>query len=127
MEDNKLNGNLNRTMPSAVRHQCEWILKDLDRLKGLATNASLVNETADAVVFYADDCEGLTPESVALEALAKMDAIAGALAAIPEKYREPILEYYSHDKMLPDTASPNTWKRWKTVFMSVLARRLKLY
>ena len=127
MDNYYVNGDNNRTMPKAVRFQCEWILKDFDRLKGLATNASLVNEAEDAVVFYADDCSGLTPQSVAIEAKKKIDAIENALKFIPEEYREAILEFYVHGTTLPDYAADNTWKRWKGKFVDVLARELGLY
>ena len=126
MENYKLNGNHNRTMPKAVRFQCEWILKDYDRLKGLAANASLVTETEDAVVFYADDCAGLVPQAVAVEAAKKIDAIKRALNEIPREYRKAILEYYTHGVELPDYAASNTWKKWKGEYLVVLARELNL-
>lgn len=122
-----VNGNHNRSMPKAVRFQCEWILKDYDRLKGLATTASLVNEAEDAVVFFADNHEGLTPQSVIIEAKTKIDAISRALKSIPSEYRKPILKYYTHGIDLPDYASPNTWKKWKGEYLEALARELKLY
>ncbi len=127
MDKYSVNGNNNRTMPKAVRFQCEWILKDFDRLKGLATNASLVNETEDAVVFYADDCQGLTPEAVALEAKFKVEAVMRSLEAIPEEYRKGILDYYAHGKELSDFASYNTWKKWKNEYLKTLARELKIF
>lgn len=122
-----INGNRNRIMPKAVRFQCEWILKDYDRLKGLASNASLFSETEDAVVFYADDCSGLIPQAVAVEAGNKIDAIMRSLDAIPEEYRREILEYFTHGAELPDYASHNTWKKWKSEYLQALARELSIY
>ena len=125
MERVALNGNGNVTLPRAVYHQCEWILKDYDRLAELAARAQ---DTADGeIVFYAGDSAGLIPQSVVDEAELKIHSIESALEQLPEEYREAIFEYYVHETRLPDEASENTWKRWKRAFMEALARELNLY
>lgn len=122
-----LNGKGVRTLPRPVYCQIQWILKDYDRLKALSQQASAADKAGDAVVFYAGDCMGLTPQSVIDEANAKLEAIDRALLIVPEEYRNGIFENLAHKRILPDEASDNTWKKWKKLFVETLARELKLY
>ncbi|MBQ0040868.1 MAG: hypothetical protein KBS56_02440 [Clostridiales bacterium] len=122
-----LNGNGNVTLPRAVYHQCEWILKDYDRLAQLIARAQDAEASDDVVVFYTGDSAGLIPQSVVAEAEFKIRSIENALEQLPEEYREAIFEYYVHETRLPDEASENTWKRWKRAFIEAFARELNLY
>lgn len=127
MERVALNGNGNVTLPRAVYHQCEWILKDYDRLAQLIARAQDAEASDDVVVFYTGDSAGLIPQSVVAEAEFKIRSIENALEQLPEEYREAIFEYYVHETRLPDEASENTWKRWKRAFIEAFARELNLY
>lgn len=127
MERVAINGNGNVTLPRAVYHQCEWILKDYERLAELVARGKATEAPDDAVVFYAGDSAGLIPQSVVAEAESKILSIESALNKLPEEYREAIFEYYVHETRLPDEASENTWKRWKRAFIEALARELNLY
>lgn len=127
MERVTLNGNGNGTLPRAVYHQCEWILKDYDRLVQLVARAPDVAAADNELVFYAGDSAGLTPKSVIDEAEFKIRSIENALMRLPEEYREAVFEYYVHNSRLPDEAAENTWKKWKRTFIEEVARELNLY
>lgn len=122
-----LNGKSVRTLPRPVYSQVGWILRDYDRLKELSQQASAAEEAGDAIVFYATDCIGLTPQSVIDEAASKVAAIERTLLVIPEEYRQGIFDNMAYRRRLPDEASENTWKKWKRIFMESLARELNLY
>lgn len=122
-----LNGKSVRTLPRPVYSQIEWILRDYDRLKELSQQASAAEEAEDAIVFYAAECMGLTPQSVIDEAASKLAAIDRALLVLPEEYRKGVFENMAYKRRLPDEASENTWKKWKRLFVESLARELNLY
>lgn len=122
-----LNGKGNVTLPRAVYHQCEWILRDYDRLVQMVARVPQIDASANEVVFFAGDSAGLTPKSVIDEAESKIRSIENALETLPEEYREAVFEYYVHGNRLPDEAAENTWKKWKRAFIEELARGLNLY
>lgn len=122
-----LNGKDNGTLPRTVYHQCEWILRDYDRLLQVVARVPDIDASEKELVFFAGDSAGLTPKSVIDEAEFKIRSIENALEAMPEEYREAVFEYYVHQTRLPDEASENTWKKWKRTFIEELARELNLY
>lgn len=121
-----VNKNKKKSLPRAVFYQCEWILKDYDRLRELVDSASAAEPAEGAIVFYASDEVRLMSAEVVDEAQLKLDAIDAALSEIPEDYRRDVLDYYAHDIALPEIASDNTWKKWKKIFVETLAHELKL-
>lgn len=127
MERVVINGNGNGTLPRAVYHQCEWILRDYDRLVQVVARTPDIDAAENEIVFYAGDSAGLTPKSVIDEAKFKIRSIECALESLPEEYREAVFEYYVHERRLPDEAAENTWKKWKRTFIEELARELNLY
>ena len=74
----------------------------------------------------------ITPESKVVREIVKeraefeLDCIGRALAKIPEEYRMGILSNIVDKTEFGDFAHPNTWKKWKQIFIAELARELGL-
>ena len=65
-------------------------------------------------------------DSVRVRAEYELDCIGRALAKVPEEYRMGILSNIVHKTEFGDFAHPNTWKKWKQIFIAELARELCL-
>ena len=55
-----------------------------------------------------------------------LECINAALAAVPEVYRTGIMDNIVSRKPFDDLAHPNTWKKWKQIFLHELAKRMHL-
>ncbi len=111
-------------LPREVYFRCVWIVRDCRRLSKLASfldeNAVFAwkeGETADTSIIS---------EAAARNAAHELECIAKALESIPAVYREGLLDNIIEKKPFSDFAHPNTWKRWKLVFLHELARELDL-
>ena len=125
MQQYKINGKQNMSLPRAVYNQCVWVMKDYDRLLELAEMEA--DSDDGSVVFYANEGSGLMPEAVVSEAKAKIEAINRALSEVPEVFRLAVFEFFAHNTKMPDDAAVNTWKKWKKTFIKSLARELNLF
>ena len=120
-------------LPKEVYHRCEWLVRDSGRLKELALVLDADNSTGGSL-YDSDICTSeagaggyiLVSEDVAARAAAELACIESALTKIPEVYREGIFDNITEKKPFDDFAHPNTWKRWKLVFLYELAKELRL-
>lgn len=95
-------------LPEPVYHQVLWIVRDMDRLISVSESES---RAPDAII-----------------ARFRVSCYNEALCAIPEEYREGISKNIKQrGGGFSDFASPNTWRRWKQLFIYTLARKLDLY
>ena len=68
----------------------------------------------------------MVSEAAVQQAAHELECIDNALESIPEVYREGLLDNIIEKKPFGDFAHPNTWKRWKLVFLHGLAKQLNL-
>lgn len=111
-------------LPKEVYYRCVWIVRDISRLEELA---SLLDE--DMVHVWKDGSESdvsIISEAAARNAAHELECIDRALGSVPEVYREGLLDNIVAKTPFSDFAHPNTWKRWKLVFLHELARALNL-
>ena len=111
-------------LPKEVYHRCLWIVRDRSRLERLASVLDYDGEdTWDGG--FAEDVSVVT-DAAARHAAYELECIDSALESIPEVYREGLLDNIVNKTPFGDFAHPNTWKRWKLVFLHELARALNL-
>ncbi len=114
-------------LPKAVYHRCMWLVRDAARLEKLAASAA-GDENSSPDTPY-DEIQGsvtVAGEDTLRRAAFETDCIRRALEKIPEVYREGLLENIVNKAPFGDFAHPNTWKRWKLVFLYELAKELRL-
>ena len=98
----------------------------------LASDAALAGEVTkgeDAALAgeAADEEDTILVNEMTIErACFEMKAIVAAMEAVPEAYRRGVFRNIVFKEQFEDTAHPNTWKKWKTVFINELARKLFL-
>lgn len=115
-------------LPREVYYQCIWIIKDMPRLEFLTTTLDCSRNAEDGeYLLKADRYEGVLIEEVMEEAEFKLECIQKAIEVVPEDYRDGILANIVEMRAFGDEAHPNTWKRWKQMFIYDVARRLRLY
>ncbi len=113
-------------LPSAVYHQCIWVVKDMARLETVAKQRFAAELLAETVASYGVTAEERCPPEQE-EAMFKLDCIHHALLLIPEEYREGILHsIQNRGSGYYDFAHENTWKKWKQRFIYALAVNLNL-
>ena len=114
----------NIKLPREVYYRCVWIVRDRSRLERLA---SLLDENAE----FTWNEETVTDAAVVSDAAIhhaahELECMELALNSIPEVYREGLLDNIINKTPFGDFAHPNTWKRWKLVFLYELAGALDL-
>ena len=112
-------------VPKAVYYQCIWIIKDLDRLRRLEA-AGNYGHTEDEFVFFVDDEEIIRDAGVLTQARFKLDGVRGALALVPEEYRQKTIDSIIYGIPFDDMAHENTWRKWRQFFIRELAKNLLL-
>ena len=113
-------------LPREVYYRCLWTVRDAERLKGIA---EILDH--DEELYYTDAAGAgsgtvIVTDDVAKHAAYELECIHAAITKVPEVYREGLLDNINKKEPLPDFAHPNTWKRWKLVFLYELAKQLKL-
>ena len=124
----------NIRLPKEVYHRCQWLVRDSARLRKLAEASperpeNPCEEGVKHDFLSAEDIYGpvtVADEAAIRRAVYEMDCIRRASEKIPEVYREGLLDNIVDRKPFSDFAHPNTWKRWKLVFMYELAKELHL-
>lgn len=117
-------------LPKAVYYRCLWTVRDAERLETLASvlesgqDAYSGGESVSSCTEKTDSV--LVSDGAARHAAFELECIARALAQIPEVYRNSLLDNIHRKTPFPDFAHPNTWKRWKLVFLYELAKELCL-
>ena len=136
-------------LPREVYYRCLWTVRDVTSLRQLADTASLVagsmseypdregtidhgrRQTFDEGVFdhsrmqtSDDDTYMILSERVVKQAASDIRCIQSALEHVPDVYRKGIMDNIVMKTPFDDLAHPNTWKRWKLVFLYELAREL---
>ena len=120
-------------LPQPVYRQALWAVKDLLRLRSrlseLRRAAYAVGERnlLDRCVRSGGGfvCDSTGNKAVEIANLSwRIDAIVRAFDAVPEKYRTGIEEKLVYDIPYSDEYDPNTWKRWKQVFLYNVAKNL---
>ena len=106
-------------LPREVYYRCLWTVRDISRIREIACAAPGMPES---------DAEGgqIVSADVIRQAAADLKHISRSIEAVPEEYREGILDNIINREPFGDQAHPNTWKRWKLVFLHALAAELHL-
>ena len=107
------------SLPREVYYRCIWTVRDMKRLGEIACAAA---DKADA----ASDEGTIVSEDVIMQSALTLKCINDALGKIPDVYRTGIMDNIIRKEAFSDLAHPNTWKRWKLVFLYELARELHL-
>ena len=111
-------------LPKEVYYRCVWIVRDRSRLERLA---AVTDENGDSVwTEESADAVSMVSEAAVQQAAHELECIDNALESVPEVYREGLLDNIIEKKPFGDFAHPNTWKRWKLVFLHGLAKQLNL-
>lgn len=120
-------------LPREVYYRCLWTVRDHARLEKLASVLDAGSETVSAADLLpgteadeADDICVFISDAAAEHAAEELKCIHSALQRIPEVYREGIFDNIVSKTPYDDFAHPNTWKRWKLVFLYELAKELRL-
>jgi len=125
-------------LPREVYYRCLWTVRDVTRLKQLADTFSfdtcITSETSDhmdtiehsGIQTSDDETFRLLPEGVVKQAASDVRCINSALERVPDVYRKGIMDNIVMRVPFDDMAHPNTWKRWKLVFLYELAHELNL-
>lgn len=113
-------------LPREVYYRCLWTVRDAERLKSISEVLD-----HDEELYYTDAAVDefgtmVVTDDVAKHAAYELECIRKAITKVPEVYRKGLLDNINKKTPLPDFAHPNTWKRWKLVFMYELAKQLKL-
>ena len=113
-------------VPGEVYYRCVWLIRDRDRLEEIASFSKTKPEQDRSE--KAPPGEGLNyvSEAACERAAEELMCIDSALIKVPEAYRQGVLENISLKKPFSDLAHPNTWKKWKQVFIYELALELHL-
>lgn len=129
MKEILLNGDGKRVMPRAVYYQCIWMTRDIDRLEELASREKdLQDFSREEIVLLADEREDIISTNLIKEASFRMRCINDALDAIPEEYREGVIEIIKKVRPhYPDTAHENTWNKWKRCYIYTLAKNMRMF
>jgi hypothetical protein len=111
-------------LPKEVYHRCLWIVRDCGRLERLAS--VLDGSGRSTWTEGAAEAADVVTDAAARHAAYELGCIERALEGVPEVYREGLLDNIIEKKPFGDFAHPNTWKRWKLVFLHGLAKQLDL-
>lgn len=107
------------SLPREVFYRCIWTVRDMKRLSEIANAAA-----AEAEIM--SDEGKIVSEDVIIQAVFTLKCINAALGKVPEVYRTEIMDNIIKKEAFSDLAHPNTWKRWKLVFLYELAREMHL-
>ena len=125
-------------LPREVYYRCLWTVRDVTRLRQLADAASIITDSLPELPDRTDkperswthvpddDTYMIISERVVRQAASDIRCINSALERVPEVYRKGIMDNIVDRTPFDDLAHPNTWKRWKLVFLYELARELDL-
>ena len=105
--------------PREVYYRCIWTVRDTARMIRLTTSL-------DAEPGVDSDDLRIVNAEVIDQASRDLECINAALAAVPEVYRTGIMDNIVSRKPFDDLAHPNTWKKWKQIFLHELAKRMHL-
>ena len=106
-------------LPREVYYRCVWTVRDASRMKGLVSAGDTYSE--DRIEEYRTVSDG-----VIRKAAEDLGCISRALTHVPEVYRYGIIDNIAEKRAFDDLAHPNTWKRWKLVFLYELAKELQM-
>ena len=111
-------------LPREVYYRCLWTVRDSQRLGELAAVLS-IRENGETD-FTGMPETAMVPDDVAARAAFELECIRAAVHKVPEVYREGLLDNIIGKTPFDDFAHPNTWKRWKLVFLYELAKELRM-
>ncbi len=119
-------------LPTAVYHQCIWMIRDMERMEKrvsflndelLISNLNIRNGMS--VSENLNILENRKKEIKITED--RLEGIYYALDLIPEEYINPLLDNIINHIKYNDYAHENTWKKWKQRLIYHIACNLKLY
>lgn len=105
-------------LPREVYYRCIWTVRDMERMSRLVSAASS-SEAPDMGDMIID-------RDVIINSAGILKCISDSIEAVPEVYRLGVMDNIINRKPFDDMAHPNTWKRWKKVFLCELARQLHM-
>lgn len=124
-------------LPKEVYYRCLWTVRDsgrLEKLTALLAQDPGRREEGTSHEYQAGGAsnkeheheDSVVSDDVLHRAAGELRCIRTALGRVPEVYREGLLDNICRKVPFEDFAHPNTWKRWKLVFMYELAKELRL-
>lgn len=114
------------SLPKEVYYRCLWVVRDSRRLVMLVDAHVKGEDAARSGDPGAEAPAVMVSDETARRAAEELACIDRALRKVPEVYRKDLLDNIIDKKPFGDFAHPNTWKRWKLVFLYELARELRL-
>ena len=115
-------------LPDIPYRRAVYAIKDYDRRK--EEYAELLKYSPPILTGMPGDGELLNPTAEKGEALAaisdELHAVEGALAEIPDEYREGVFARVRHGTAYPEYAHINTWEKWKQRYIYYVAVRMGL-
>ncbi|MBQ3291473.1 MAG: hypothetical protein IJH43_03765 [Mogibacterium sp.] len=111
-------------IPKDVYYRCVWLIRDSIRLERITEACCPGNEAGNGS--DEKDEAVIIDENVIRRAETELTSINKALHKIPEAYRREIIANIIYKSPFSDIAHPNTWKKWKQIFIYELAHELHL-
>lgn len=119
-------------LPTAVYHQCLWMIRDMDRME---KRISVLNDELLISNFNIISGMSISENLITLEnnknelklLEERLEGIYRALDSVPEEYSKCILDNIISHIKYNDYAHENTWKKWKQRLIYNIAVNLKLY
>lgn len=122
----------NYILPTAIYHQCIWIIRDMERMEKKVTylNDNVILNNIDMYKSMKlseshDELSRLSGEISVIDS--KLSGIYSALDKIPTEYQNGLLDNIINHRKYEDYAHENTWKKWKQRFIYYVAENLRLY
>lgn len=113
------------TIPREVYYRCIWLVRDASRLERIVgifrTDGGSPEEDSGGT-----EWTRIVDGDITARAEADLEAINTALDKIPDVYRRGIILNITEGKTFSELAHPNTWKKWKRLFIYQLAQELHL-
>ncbi len=106
-------------LPREVYYRCLWTVRDIKRIREIA-------DAAPGVLLSDSEDQRIVTAEVIHKAASDIGHIRKAIEKVPDEYRDGIMNNIVNREPFGDIAHPNTWKRWKLVFLHALARELDL-
>ncbi len=123
-------------LPETVYKQAVWAAKDLARMKKQLWEMedSIEDLPSAGAVFLlpavsggrVSDITGRKATEIA-RITQRINGIEKALTAVPEKYRNGIINYFCKGVPYGDEAHRNTWRKWQQIFIYHVAINLGIY
>ena len=110
-------------LPRAVYQRALWLARDYDRMRQAAEDTITVSrEPGQHIAPNGGHSDPVFAAVKRREAyIRSIEIIDNALAQIPKEYRRGVWESVQSGRRYPDDAHRNTYSRWKSCFLYLVA------